>query len=314
MKKTSKSALNVQFDLRAAKQVERRMIVDTLQRLAQAQFPIRDYKYTGMGSIHFVDFVIFHRLLGIDDMLSVEHDSTLEDRVKFNRPFKCIKTKMCSATDVIPTLSQDEKHLLWLDYDEPVTSEILNDVFLAGSQLSTGSILVVTVDVEPPDKVSDNLYASKAYFEREARKYLSSIDDKDFAEGNLHKTSKRVIINALKEGMAGRTGINYYPLFFFVYADGHRMMTVGGIIGSKVEKRKINSMDIEGATYLRMNIDSAAYEIKIPVLTRKERQLLDSAMPCDAGWQPKEFAVPANDIEAYREIYRFFPAYAELLL
>jgi hypothetical protein len=187
-------------------------------------------------------------------------------------------------------------------------------VFLAGSQLSTGSILIITVDVEPPGKESDDLYVSKAYFETEARKYLGSVDDKDFAKGNLHQTSRRVIMNALKDGMAGRTGIDYYPLFYFVYADGHRMMTVGGIIGSKVEKRKLNSMAVEDATYLRMKPDNAAYEIKIPVLTRKERQLLDSAMPCSTGWQPKEFALPVNDIEAYREIYRFFPAYAELLL
>ena len=32
----SKSALEVQYDLRPAKQVERRMLLDTFQRLAQA--------------------------------------------------------------------------------------------------------------------------------------------------------------------------------------------------------------------------------------------------------------------------------------
>ena len=76
MSPESKSALSVQFDLpRPAKQVERRMLVDAFQRLQQAGFSIRDYRYVGFGSIHFVDFLIFYKLLGISDMLSVEHDS-----------------------------------------------------------------------------------------------------------------------------------------------------------------------------------------------------------------------------------------------
>jgi hypothetical protein len=314
MSTTSKSALRVQFDLRPAKQVERRMLVDAFQRLAQAGFPIRDYKYTGFGSIHFVDFLIFHKLLGINDMLSVEHDPTLEGRVQFNRPFGRIDIQICEATDVIATLSRDQQHILWLDYDEPVTSTILNDVYLAGSQLSSGSILLITVDAEPPEKGSDDPHDTQRYFEREAAKYLGSVNISDFAKRNIPKTSRRVIMNALKEGMAGRTNLDYFPLFYFLYADGHTMMTAGGVIGSNVEKRKINSMNVDGAIYLRTKIGASPYEIKVPVLTRKERHLLDSAMPCPTGWQPSDFNIPIKDIDAYRDIYRFLPAYAELLL
>ena len=32
------------------------------------------------------------------------------------------------------------------------------------------------------------------------------------------------------------------------------------------------------------------------------------------GWQPPDFDLDSEDIKKYREIYRFFPAYAELLL
>lgn len=320
MSSISKSALNVQFDLRPAKQVERRMLLDTFQRLAQAGFSIRDYRYTGFGALYFIDFVIFHKLLGIDRMTSVEHDPYLENRVRFNCPFSSIEIVIGEATDVIPTLSRDEQHILWLDYDEPVTSTIVKDAYLAGSQLSSGSILLITVDVEPPVKESDlppglDLpHACMDYFKSEAGSYLGLVTPSDFAKGNLHKISKRVILNALQDGMAGRTGVGYYPLFYFLYADEHRMMTIGGVIGSTVDKRNINSMNLDGAIYLRMKENEDPYEIKVPVFTRKERHLLDSAMPCPIGWQPSEFMIPIEHIETYREIYRFLPSYVEILL
>lgn len=320
MSTISKSALEVQFDLRPAKQVERRMLLDAFQRLAQAGFQIRDYRYTGFGSLYFVDFVIFHKLLGIDHLTSVEHDPALEKRVKFNCPFSSIDIVMGEATDVIPTLSGDEQHILWLDYDEPLTSTIMKDVYLAGSQLSSGSILIITVDVEPPVRESDlpkdlDLpHACMDYFKSEVGNYLGLVDISDFAKGNLHKISKLAIMNALREGMAGRTAVDYYPLFYFLYAGSHRMMTIGGVIGSRVDKRNINSMNLDGAIYLRMNEQEGPYEIKVPVFTRKERHLLDSAMPCLTGWQPAEFTIPAEHIETYREIYRFLPSYVEILL
>lgn len=314
MSTISKSALEVQFDLRPAKQVERRMLLDAFQRLAEAGFSIRDYKYIGFGSLHFIDFVIFHKLLGINQMLSVEHDLTLEARIRFNCPFSSIEIMMGSATDVIPSLSLDQHHIVWLDYDEPVTGSNLNEVYLAGSQLSSGSILIVTVDVEPPVKDDCDAHTNKRYFEEEAGNYLGTTDIRDFTKENLYKMSYQVILNALKEGMAGRTGIYFHPLFYFLYKDGHRMMTFGGMLSSKTEKRKLISMNKEDAAYLRMKENEDPYEIRVPVFTRKERHLLDSAMPCPAGWQPTEFTIPSHYIEAYREIYRFLPSYVELLL
>jgi hypothetical protein len=37
-------------------------------------------------------------------------------------------------------------------------------------------------------------------------------------------------------------------------------------------------------------------------------------MPCDDDWLPNHFEADAEDVMAYRELYRFLPSYAELLL
>jgi hypothetical protein len=310
----SRSSLKVPYDLRPAKQVERRMLVDAFLRLAQAGFAIRDYQYTGFGSLYFIDFILFHKLLGINKMLTVEHDESLEDRVRFNRPFDCINVAMSSAADVIPILSRDVPHILWLDYDCPITRDVLADVYLSASQLCRGSILLVTVDVEPPVKGSEDPHDSMAYFAEEAGDYLGLRDIRDFTKTNIPRTSVTILQNVLNEGIVGRQGISFCPLFHFLYADGHLMLTVGGVIVGEAERRKIRSVDMDTAFYFRTDLSSGPYQIIIPRLTRKERHVIDSAMPCELGWQPNEFTLPEKAIEVYREVYRFLPAYAELLL
>jgi hypothetical protein len=311
----SRSTLKVPYDLRPAKQVERRMLVDALQRLAHIGFPVRDYHYTGFGSVFFVDFILLHKLLGISNLMTVEHDKSLEDRVKFNLPFDCIQVAMKSVQDIIPSLSRDYKHILWLDYDCPITSDILSDVYLASGQLSMGSILLVTVDVEPIGKGSDDqIERNKSYFEMEAEKFIGVRTISDFTNSNLPSLSMEILRDTINEGISGRTGIDFLPLFYFLYADGHRMLTIGGMLGSSTERRKFKSMDCDDAFYIRTDFSSGPYEIRIPNITRKERHVLDSAMPCQPNWQPSEFALPPEWVETYREIYRFLPAYAELLL
>src|SRR3990170_8105958 len=115
-----KSYTKVAYELRPAKQIERRIIIEALQKLSQSGFRIEDYKYTGMGSIFFTDYIVFHKFLGIKNMVSVERDKT--SRVDFNRPFgeEILKIEDGLIGDHIVKLNKDKKHLLWLDYDYPI--------------------------------------------------------------------------------------------------------------------------------------------------------------------------------------------------
>jgi hypothetical protein len=72
-----------------------------------------------------------HRLLGISRMLSVEYDTNIEKRVKFNRPFESVDVKIDAIGNVIPTLSKDLQHILWLDYDGVLQNGHLQDTRLA---------------------------------------------------------------------------------------------------------------------------------------------------------------------------------------
>jgi hypothetical protein len=317
MKKPTESYLRVNYELRPAKQVERRMIIDALQMLSLAGFQIRDYQYTGFGSVYFVDFVLFHKLLGIKDMLNVEYSLSAEKRVIFNKPFDFVRIEMSPVGDVIPKLSADKQHFLWLDYDHAICQEDLQDIWLAAAQLSRGSILLITVDTKPePKGGKDEPKTWMEHFRVEAGKYLGHVTGvSDFAFSKLPKLNAKIIERAIASGLAGRE-VKFLPLFNFLYADGSsHMLTVGGVIGADEERRRISGSRLQDdGYYVRSDLSIEPYRIVVPKVTRKERLYLDSAMPGNEKWKPREFDMQAEDLQAYREIYRFFPAYAELLL
>lgn len=323
------STYRVQYDLRPCKQVERRMIVDALQRLAATGFAIADYQYTGFGSIYFVDFILFHKLLGLHALLSLERQLSLQRRVEFNRPFSCVDIKMVPASSEIPNLSRDRRHLLWLDYDGVMHKDFLSDIQSAVTVLTPGSILLVTVDVEPPeghdykevdpdfDQLKDVLGPKqwKCYFEFHASAYLElGLSDADFGKSQLVVRSTEILRAAFNKHILVRSELEFLPMFNFVYKDSHSMLTMGGMIASRAEKREVKASSLSETAYYRNNFDSSPFEIKVPRLTRKERIYLDREMPCVEGWVPEDFDLDAGETARYRELYRFLPAFAELLL
>jgi len=308
------SYLKVFYDLRPAKQIERKMIIDTLLRMSQGGFKISDYQYTGFGSVYFVDFILLHKILGLSNLLNVEYSPKIKRRVAFNSPFSLIRHEFKPIGDVIPTLSRDITHLLWLDYDDIINRSIVEDVIAASAQLSRGSFLMVTVDVEPPAG-PEGPEEWRSFFEDEVGQYLDAgLQLPQYSRSNLPRLNASILYNAVRVGLAGRSDVSFHLLFNFVYKDGHRMLTIGGLIGAPSEIRDLKACNFEGLKFIRNSLDEGPYEIRVPRLTRKERLYLDSFMPSADKWRPSAFEMPAEDVAAYREIYRFYPSFAELLL
>jgi hypothetical protein len=311
----SRSYEKVHYEFRPAKQVERRMLLATFQQLMACGFPISNYQYTGMGSVYFIDFIMFHKYLGIKHLWSVEADTTITRRVMFNRPFGSVEIKEGDVADIIPRLSTRRKHIIWLDYDEQLNRRNLDTIGLAMLHLPAQSILVITVDVEPPGSQGEGPQEWKRHFEDEAGEYISpKSEESDFAKTNLHRINASIIDNCCAAALIARKEVSFIPLFNFLYKDGHKMLSLGGMIGSESDREKMASLDRHDLPFLAKNFSDKPYEIKVPLVTRKERLYLDSVMPCSDKWKPKDFEMKPEDIEAYRQIYRFFPAYTEMLL
>jgi hypothetical protein len=318
------SSTRVPYDLRPRKQVERRMMAHVFQLLAEAGFPISTYRYVGFGAFFFVDFILFRRLLGTTDMISIEHDLGNERRVRFNRPFKDIGILFQTSSEYISQMSRDKPHILWLDYDDPIARDQLADLQNAASTLCLGSALIATFDVDF-DKARDLRIRTstmkdrpKAWFDR----FQDQCGDlfnptwkiRDFVAGAVPKRVTEVAEGAIRLGLSMRNEVTFEPLFNFCYADGHEMLTIGGLVCSKPERRTLRRVEWEEVPFTRRSLSSPPFRIDVPVLTRKERLYIDSHMPCELDWSPEEFELEPTSVLNYRQIYRYCPLYAELLL
>ena len=78
------TATFISYDLRPAKQTERRLLLDFLRCSSEAGLTNSDYRYVGMGGTMFYDFHLIHRFLGINNMISLERDPKTHPRSEFN--------------------------------------------------------------------------------------------------------------------------------------------------------------------------------------------------------------------------------------
>jgi hypothetical protein len=220
--------------------------------------------------------------------------------------------------DVIPSLSVDRKHILWLDYDNVITSDYLADLLVATARLPHQSIVLVTFDAEPPGPPGSSAKQWRQHFLDEASDYLDErTSAKDFAREKIPDVVRSIVSRVIQRGLRGRPDIYFAPLFNFEYADGHRMVTLGGMLCTDDDLSKLKASGVTKAIYCRDSLTSKPFSIGVPVLTRKERAYLDSFMPCADGWIPREFELPPDAkraVQQYRNIYRFLPSYAELLM
>ena len=317
------SSNKVQYDLRPRKQIERRMMGHAFQLFAEAGFPISTYRYVGFGAFFFVDFILFRRITGITNMVSLEYDSTRENRVKFNAPFKDIDIRIQPSTDYLASIPKDLPHIMWLDYDGPLSSEYIEDIRLAASELSTSSIVIITFDIDFDKadgvKYEDPENRKRAWCQRYKREapdlFYPLWNDSDFTAKKILARTIEITQAALAEGISTRFDVSFEPLFNFEYADGHTMLTYGGMIASKADKLKLKGVGWSHLPFTRRSNKSVnPFVIDVPILTRKEKLLIDSAMPCEDGWSPEDFEIDLEDIDKYRQVYRYYPSYAELLL
>ena len=311
---SAKSYLSVAYDLRPSKQVERRMLLDFFRRLASCGIPVEKFRYTGMGSIHFIDHILFHKFLGIDKLVSVEKEEEIEERIYFNRPFDLVEIHMMEIGEFIPCLNTNEQHIVWADYDYRISRGILDDIRGAAYVLPSGSFVLVTVDAEPP-KDSGGPADNFAYFKNlSGDLWNPNWSSRDFEKEHLQFRSISLLASAFKEGVAGRPGIEIVPCFSFAYADGHQMATLGVQLGGETEKANLRKLKDQGAEYLVLDFEEPPFLIDVPILTRRERLLLESTMPSSDYQMASESGIGEEDFNKFANVYRFLPSYAELLL
>jgi len=337
----------IDYTLRPAKAVERRMMCEAFQRLA-AFAPLSAYRYVGLGSVYFHDFVLFHRSLGTEHMISIEKDEHNEERFRFNLPFGCIDLRMGLTTKVLGDIPWDRRLIVWLDYDGPLDRSVLTDVSTFCTQAVGGSVVIVTVNADPerrgdeqegpgpraPDddeaavpepeaegsqvEPFSRLARLRARL-RDAEKVPGDVAERDLGGWGTARVCHRILRNQIREVISHRNGglapprrLCYMQLFNFHYADGARMLTTGGLVYEEHQRETVQACRFASLPFV--SDDDRPVLIRIPRLTHRERRHLDQWLP---GKVPASKVPPCVDVDVVRQyaaIYKHFPNFAEVEL
>lgn len=323
----------INYALRPAKAIERRMLCAAFERLHPFQ-RIQDYRYVGFGSIYFTDFQLLHRQLGITDMLSIERDVSAKACFRFNRPYQCIRLKFATSAEVLPTLKWRRRSIVWLDYDDRLNGNILGDIASVCLRATSGSLLIISVNAQPdfePSKEDRDMYQAETgklfdlsdYRLRMAKELIgeklpAGTTGADLRGQGLAKVFREIIHNEIVEQLSIRNGmlpveekILYRQLFHFRYKDGAQMLTVGGILYRAAEEQTVATCDFDTLPFTRSGPDHCG--IQAPCLTAKEIRHLNSQLPRRSSVKLRAPGVPYADIRQYAEMYRFFPTFSEIL-
>jgi hypothetical protein len=310
----SPSYRQVHYGTRAAKSIERKMIASALLRLDRFH-RLEQYRYVGFGSIFFTDFLLFHRVLGLESMISIEEQVQDEDRFRFNLPLKCLDLVFGHSSQILPTLDFGLPSIIWLDYDTELDGQVLSDVETVVAQIASGSVFIVTVNAQPsaPQEPGQRLARLRNNVGGE-RVPLEVTADAHLAGWKLAQVSRRIIAATMERVLADRNAplhenrIRYQQLFNFHYADGPKMLTVGGIFYAEEDLGRVEACAFEGLE--QVALAEEPFELRVPALTTREVLHLDSQLPDEAT--PQSPGVPPSDVASYARVHRHYPLYVDV--
>jgi len=323
----TKAFEDINYSLRPAKNVQRKMLVDVCQRLPHIR-PDKEYRYIGFGSPYFSDIKLIHRRLGIQDIVSIEREEDEKERFELNKPFRCVDLKWGKSSSVLPTLSWEKPTILWLDYTEQLKTYILSDIREFMTNAPVGSMLIVTVNAHPTPihALSEEEGMLDELRENLSREVIpQDVGEKELRGWGYADTCRRIVNNMINEefldhrnsGVSEEEQIEYRQLVNFRHQDNAKMMTVGGVLYSDDLDPNYEKASFDDLFFVREGKE--AYKIDTPVLTYPEMRQLDKKLPKDPesmmtqqrGTGKIESKLPNKHIKRYAELYRYFPTFVE---
>ena len=303
----------VNFRLRPAKAVERKMIIEVCSRLG-AFSNLLGFRYIGLGSPFFNDFSSLHRRYGLTNLICIERESQDKDRFLFNKPFDCIEMQWGESTDVLPNLQWTGiPTIIWMDYDDPIYEGMLSDIGTIFRQLEPGSIALFTVQAEGNSFKSEGKCALDGLRGAVGDFVPADATPQDMRGKRFQKLIRTIVDNEMKRVLSLRNAavpsqnsVKYQQLFNVLYADNARMTTIGGVIYRADQSQRLANCEFGDFDFLRDSDDP--FEIKVPVLTYKEQ--LEIAADLPSGNPSPAFLAP-GDVSQYHRVYRYYPTFVE---
>lgn len=312
----------IDYRVRPAKSIERRMMVEIFRRLAPFG-RVEDYRYVGMGSLYFSDFLLFHRALGFGSMLSIEDakGDAEKRRFDFNVPYRHVRMKFGPSTAILSSLDYSERTVFWMDYDGVLDKSVLADAEIIATKAKPGSLLFISVNAQPPrlaKNEDDNgpktlldalkLQVGSEMVPAEAK----AADMSGWGTSRLYRT---ILLNRIGEALRHANGgrpaaarMKFRQIAYFQYEDGAKMLTLGGVLYEESQDDVFDRCFFGKLPFARQHDEPFA--IDPPHLTFKELRSIDAMMPLDEEDYAK-LPIGKEQITRYLDVYRYFPSFVE---
>lgn len=329
----SSSFEKINYNLRPNKCIERKMMSEAIGRLSFIE-NLDTYRYIGFGSPYFADFILFHKNLGIIDLVSIEKEVNKANRFEFNVPYSSIIMKYGHSNTVLPNLELSlKRNIVWLDYDDKISDFMFSDINTFFSEAMPGSFFIISVNVEEdfmqiPETNEGKQPTLKEFrlnklIERVGKERLpNEIMEHNMNTKNLSNATYQLIKRQIDTSLLNRNGnkmdfIEFMQVFNFLYKDNATILTVGGILFDKSQKVAVNKMGFDQLPFF--SDTEKSYKIQCPNLTLREIKALDKLLPSDLERQGSGFknnalnGIPliVTDIEKYAKVYRYYPTFTE---
>lgn len=309
----------IDYAIRPAKHTERRMLSEIFRRLWPFK-AVADYTYVGFGAVTFADFILFHRALGIRQMISIEQNTDSIDRVRNNIPFDIAIDNRHSSIALLE-LEYDRNHIIWLDYDDALMPSMLGDVTSVAFRAESGTVLAITfnchgaAELAEARNAGEEIEALSLFINRFGRERVSdNVFEDDLHGWPFGRLGRSMFYSEIQSALAARNAhasadqvMSFKSICDFEYKDGAKMTTLIGIFYSAADDGKLNLCDFESLDFLPK--DKGTIRIEIPKLTLREIRDLERQLPIT----PKHLTlgtIPAQDARRFAALYRYLPNFA----
>jgi hypothetical protein len=306
----------IDYRFRPAKSVERRMMAEGFLQLRPFG-AVESYRYVGMGSVYFTDFAVFHAICGFQSMTSIEDvdDKTVQARFRFNAPLGDMALRFEHSNIALPSLNWDLRSIVWMDYDGYLGKEVLTDLKYLATKLGSGSVLAVTVKAELDDDESGKQKPVEVLTRRlggEEKLPSHLLNKQAVKPTEIPRLYREILTQELRDGLndrnAGRPLGQLYAfeqIFFFKYADGAPMVTLGWIFFDEGQRQIFDQCGFGRSKWARTGDDPL--HIDIPLITNAEVRALNRCGTGMLGQKIEDIPIPPSEVTKYEQVRRFWP-------
>lgn len=307
----------IDYRLRPAKHVERSLFAECFKKSTFHQ--LDGYQYVGMGSLYFSDFRLFHKALGISKLISIELNKHHKERFDFNKPFSCIQMMYGHTNTELQKIDWSGPALVWMDYDNALSAEMITDVRFLFRILRPGSFFAISVNAtalhNPNDQQESGLDRLSEAVGRD--RVPVGLKPSDLGRKGTSDAYRTIIIAEIESALNLRNQSNienrqvaFEQVFHIRYADGAPMLTIAGFLLDSDQVATFNNGAIVSEPYYRSGAEHLS--IDVPTLTSKEVLELERIAPLGEA-EINEFenpiSAPEKDVKNYLRNYRFLPSY-----